>query len=144
MVDRFISYEYIYNNFKDGDVFYDRQLRRFEFVEVKDLGMVKEIISIDEEGNFCSVYNYTKLSRILLSMSMFKRAKKWIFWDKNVLLIEQCADELLDDEHENIIDEYKKILQKSKSIIEKSFFCLQVNLKISYQCRKHCYLLQLF
>lgn len=111
-MDRFISYEYIFNNFKDGDVFYDSQLRRFEFVEVKDLGMIKEIISIDEEGNLCSVYNYTKLSRILMSMGMFKRAKKWVFWDKNLLLTEQCADELLDDEHENIINEYKNMLSE--------------------------------
>ena len=111
-MDRFISYEYIFNNFKDGDVFYDRQLRRFEFVEIKDSGVVKEIISIDEEGDFCSIYNYTKLSRILLSMGMFKRAKIWILWDKNVLLTEQCADELLDDEHENIIKEYKNMLSE--------------------------------
>jgi hypothetical protein len=108
----FISYQYIFDNFKNGDVFYDKELQRFEFVEKKQYAnSLKEIKIIDHEGSDASIYNYTKLSRILLSMGYSGNLKKSIFWDKNILLTEDFADSLLDEQHENIIIEYKNMLE---------------------------------
>lgn len=107
----FISYEYVFDNFQEGDSFYDRKLLKFEFLSKKDFGLIKQINLIDENGKFSSVYNYTKLSRILISMGLFKRLKKCIFWDKQILLTEKMADDILDDTNNQIIEEYIEMLK---------------------------------
>lgn len=111
-MNNFISYDYIFNNFKEGDIFYDRELRRFEMVKTFTHGLIKEIVIVDENGYESSVYNYTKLSRIILSTGLpFHRIKKSIFWDKLILLSEECADELIEEEQGDIIIEYKDMLK---------------------------------
>jgi predicted N-acyltransferase len=111
MDNKFISYEYVFNNFHPEDSFYDKELMRYEVIQTSlNNGMVKEIKVVDESGSISSIYNLTKLTRILLSMGITSRIKNYIFWDKPLLLTEDFADKLMDEQHKDIVDEYKNML----------------------------------
>ena len=110
MENNFISYEYIFNNFQPEDVFYDKELRKYTVTKIIKNGSIKEIRVIDNYSTVSSIFNYTKLTRILLSMGISSRMKDYVFWDKPLLLSEDFADELIDEQHKEIIEEYKNML----------------------------------
>jgi len=114
MENRFISYDYIFDNFKEGDVFFTKDLKAYFFMWKLKNGIIKELRIIDEDDVESSVYNYTMVSRILISMGLVKRIKQTIYWDKSILLSKECADELLDKQHDKIIIEYKTMLEDGK------------------------------
>ena len=124
MENRFISYDYIFDNFKEGDVFFTKELKAYFLLEKSKNGIIKELIVVDEDEVESSVYNYTMVSRILISTGIVKRIKQTIYWNKSILLTKECADELLDNQHEKIVTEYKSMLEDGKKnglISEKEF-----------------------
>jgi len=124
MENKFISYDYIFNFLKPGDIFFDKELKGFYLLEKIENGILKELKIVDEDGSCFSIYNYTTVSRILLSMGIFKRIKQTIYWDKSILLSEEFANELLDKQHEEIVIDYKNMLKdgmKNGLITEKEF-----------------------
>ena len=124
MENKFISYDYIFENFKEGDVFFTKELKAYFLVCKLKNGIIKELIVVDEENIKSSIYNYTMVSRILISTGIVKRIKQTIYWNKSILLTKECADELLDEQHDKIVTEYKTMLEDGKKnglISEKEF-----------------------
>ncbi len=108
----FLSYDDIFEKLEIGDFFYDKNLQRFQVLDKLTTNFfIKELIFDDDDGNLKSIYNYTKLTRFLISMGINKNLQKNSFWNKTILLTEESANKLILKKQNDIIIEYNKLLK---------------------------------
>lgn len=107
---KLLSYKDIYETYNVGDVFYDKDLKRYHVLSCYYEHEDKVIIFTDTSGQETVIHNLTFGSRLLLVIGINK-IKISIHWDKPLFFNKEQAEILKSINMDNIIDEYDKFLK---------------------------------